>query len=299
MKESLPVAVSALVILYIVAVSLFELIGFGKLRDVGASFFGERVMKLLEHNLFIYGFGGAITGASSIIFFERWSPQYDFGLFLMAIGWAFITLAIVRTGFFAGQWKAKTALLSLSVAVILLGAVVFLSAKHPVHGSQESRNPSKDGLQNITLESLFRSDFPNVFKFTEACDTLKLKDGERVPILCQEYADFQARTSYVGFYIPSTTSTEYAAAALADTVMPFIDGLRKTRKLQTFDSSGTSLDDLTFSGRVFIYYEWPLTLQQQAQLVSYFKTRHMAVDLRGPDYFSSVIMDRKLKAQSK
>ncbi len=299
MHACVPILVSALVFLYILAVSFSELIDLGKLRDFGISLFGERVLKLLEHNLFIYGFGAVITGSSFTLLSERWSSQYDFGLFLMVVGWLFITLAIVRTGFFKDQSNSqiKTASLSLSVALVLSCAVVFLSRKHLVHEHASTR--VEDDLKNVTMESLFRTDFSNVIKVTQACDTLTVKNGERIPILCQEYADFQARTSYVGFYIPSTTRTECAAAAVADTVMPFLEGLRKTRKLQTFDSSGTSLDDLTFSGRVFIYYEWPLTLQQQARLVAYFKTRHMAVDLRGPDYFQSVIIDRKLKAQSK
>ena len=68
----------------------------------------------------------------------------------------------------------------------------------------------------VTLKSLFKTDFPNIFKLTQSCDNLVFRDGERVSLTCQGYADFQAKTSFVGFYIPSTTKTFASAAAVAD-----------------------------------------------------------------------------------
>jgi hypothetical protein len=115
----------------------------------------------------------------------------------------------------------------------------------------------------LTLESLFKSDFPNLMKLTITADPTVFENGEAVTVTSQEYVDFAARSSFIGYYIPATDLTFRVCVRLANSSRSLIDGLAKRMDIKTFDASGTTLKDLTFSGRVFIYHTMPLTLKQK------------------------------------
>jgi hypothetical protein len=152
----------------------------------------------------------------------------------------------------------------------------------------------------LTLEALFKTDFPNLFKTTMVSDPVVFEDGERVTLTSQEYEDFTTKSSFVGFYIPLTFKTFRVCVRVGNSVPHFIDEINKRMSLQMYDTSGTSLRDLTFSGRVFVYHEEPLTLKQKAVLVDYFRSKKLAVEFRGIEYLQAVVMERKLKTlQSK
>jgi hypothetical protein len=150
----------------------------------------------------------------------------------------------------------------------------------------------------LTLESLFRADFPNLMKFTISADPVVFENGESVNgVVSQEYADFPARSCFIGYYIPASDLTFRVCVRLANSSRSLIDELTKRMDVQTFDASGTSLKDLTFSGRVYIYHQIPLTLKQKSVLVDYYSSQHLAVDFRGIEYLQDVARERKLKAQ--
>jgi hypothetical protein len=54
-------------------------------------------------------------------------------------------------------------------------------------------------------------------------------------------------------------------------------------------SGMTSIKDLTFSGRVFIYHEWPLTNKQTADIVEAYSAKNLDVQLRGIDYLAPYV----------
>jgi hypothetical protein len=147
----------------------------------------------------------------------------------------------------------------------------------------------------ITLESLFKSDFPNVMKLTTNTDPIVFENGARVAVVAQEYMDFPSRSSFVGYYIPPTSLTFRTCVRLANSVNVLLDHFKHTYPMQTFDQGGdiTSLDDIQFSGRVFIYHMWPMTLTQKATLVDYFKSKDLAVEFRSMDYLQQQVIARK------
>jgi|ERR1700733_3281221 len=145
-----------------------------------------------------------------------------------------------------------------------------------------------------TLESLFKSDFPNTNRFTINAEPTVFEDGESVVVTSQEYADFPARSSFIGYYIPSTPLTFRVCVRVANSPRELLNTLAKKISMQTNDASATKLTDLSFSGRVFIYHEWPLTLRQKSRLVDYYESKHLAVEFRGPEYLRDQTLVNKL-----
>lgn len=88
------------------------------------------------------------------------------------------------------------------------------------------------------------------------------------------------------FYVPEAKDETAVCIFLADSVHPVIDGLSQHIGATGGDTTSgiTSLRDLTFSGRVFIYHEWPLSNKQKADIVEIYAAKGMDVQFRGIDY---------------
>jgi hypothetical protein len=108
MHEWIPMFSSGLVILVIAAISLTELVNWNKVRSIGTDFFGERMWKLIEHNLTLAGAAFVATAVGFILNSEKWSPGYITGLVMLFVGWVFFALSIQRTKFFATRPYEKT-----------------------------------------------------------------------------------------------------------------------------------------------------------------------------------------------
>jgi len=193
------------------------------------------------------------------------------------------------------RWGAP----AVATALIVTGTFLMISRRtvnRPAPAAQVAA-VSTPSSAPVTLESLFKSDFPNLMKITKTAEPTTFENGDSVVVTSQEYADFAARSSFLGHYIPATPLTFRVCVRLANSSYILLDSINKGMGIQTFDASGTTLKDLKFSGRVFIYHEWPLTLRQKSTLVDYYASKHLAVEFRGIDYLQNEEMARKLQAQ--
>jgi hypothetical protein len=152
-----------------------------------------------------------------------------------------------------------------------------------------------------TLQSLFTSDFPNLFKFTISGE-VKFKDGTVVTVKSQEYADFLGKTSFFGFYVSETPYTFRTCERLANEISALFDKIQHDVASETssdgFETT-TSLKNLVFSGRVFVYHETPLTLKEKSELTDYFKNKKLDVQFRGVAYLQQESVARALREKQK
>jgi hypothetical protein len=219
----------------------------------------------------------------------------------------------------SGKWEPKThrrvglkALLAL-VAVAVCGfltVVTILRKPDDEPWSNLLRRPSRAHStisasppapkEPLTLKSLFLTDFPNLYKFTLKDGTsVNFENNQRVTIVSQAYADFGARSLFVGYYIPATPLTFRVCVRIGNpgSTQSLVDALNRHFTMQMYDDSLTSFKDLTLTGRVLIYHEEPLTLKQKATLVDYYKSRNQAVQFFGIEYLQNQAMARRLKQQ--
>jgi hypothetical protein len=137
-----------------------------------------------------------------------------------------------------------------------------------------------------TLSDLFKTDFPNVFKATDEAVLNSKTDNSVLRIERHVYMDFEAKSQFVGFYIPFLTDNHAfdVSIALVDVVQPTLDKLDRGVPVGGDASGVISAQDLIFSGRVFLYHEHPFSNLQKAQIVQAYHARAYDVSFRGLDY---------------
>jgi hypothetical protein len=185
---------------------------------------------------------------------------------------------IFRTG--------KRILISI-IFCLLLGAglalVLYLINDH------QQRQITQNIVKPPTLRELFETDFPKTLKFSSDTEIHTRYDDTIVKIVEREYLDFESKSKFMGFYIPRSIHSyevcEYLAGEYRN-IMKRMDLVKVKGGGMPTDSAQTSSDDLTFSGRIYIYHEDDLSLQQLAALERLYNSKGLSVIFRSHAYMT-------------
>jgi len=158
-------------------------------------------------------------------------------------------------------------------------------------------NQKEVGDTPPSLSDLFSRDFPTTMKLSDDSIGIQWKDnGSVLHLKRQLYLDFPANNKFVGFYVPSSdpsdltrTSEVCLKLAQVDAVQQAIGDMSKKTFIAAGMAQTTTIEDLTFSGRVFIYHEELLSIPQQADIIRVFSAKHYKVEFMGPDYLGKRI----------
>src|ERR1041385_1316502 len=153
-----------------------------------------------------------------------------------------------------------------------------LPSPSPAATATKDTNVVKDE-KPPSLVDLFKNDFPNAMKaFDENRVGVQFQNGEVVHIATQVYLDFPAKTQFVGFYIPASGRTVAASLRLVNGVQDAMDWLRKNQTVRAgYRGESTTLNELVFSGRVFLYHEDFLSITDKANIIKAYKQKHYDV----------------------
>lgn len=139
-------------------------------------------------------------------------------------------------------------------------------------------------IEDITLLYLFGNDFNNLLRAGED-RILTNKDGSQTTVKSKLYLDFESQTEFVGFYIPSVPETFDICIHLAE---HYKTALELKKKVMVESSSiglqPVNTSELKFSGRVFIYHEYPLLEAQKRELFAQYKKHDLSPQFRGIGY---------------
>ncbi|MFI5102947.1 MAG: hypothetical protein ACHP9V_06220 [Terriglobales bacterium] len=147
-----------------------------------------------------------------------------------------------------------------------------------------------------TMSDVFTNDFPNTMKLSDEGE-FHWKDINSVTHLKRQlYLDFPANSKFVGFYIPTTDPSDLSRTAEICLNLAHIDAVQHVLgelPKKTFIAAGlgqtTTIQDLTFSGRVVIYHDDFLSITQQADIIRAFAEKHYAVGFFGPSDFGKTL----------
>lgn len=149
----------------------------------------------------------------------------------------------------------------------------------------------KINLPNLKLLDLFKTDFAENGGLTDVGMDLQV-GTETVHVGRRLITDFNSKSEFAAFYVPATEHEAAVCMALADIAKPFVANFASKLDITSGDSENvTSIHDLAFSGRVFIYHEWPLTNLEKAEIIQKFARNGLDVQFRGIEYLAP-----KLKA---
>ena len=182
---------------------------------------------------------------------------------------------------------------------IVAGLIIFLAAlttlilnldkikeKVPQNDFNKTNTETKTDkkVEDITLLYLFENDFNNLLRAGED-RFLTDKEGSQTIIKSKIYLDFETQTEFVGFYIPSVPETFDICTHLAEN---YKTALELTKKVMVESSSiglqPVNTSELKFSGRVFIYHEYPLLEAQKRELFTLYKKHDLSPQFRGTTY---------------
>ena len=116
--------------------------------------------------------------------------------------------------------------------------------------------------------------------------TIQFSTGEVLNIETTLYRDAAARTKFLAFYIPHSNLTYDACLGLADDYGKIMDGMTSSvvvRGVFGPNSSTVEQNELVFSGRIFIFHEDELSLQQRASLDSLYRSKGLGLQFRGTE----------------
>jgi hypothetical protein len=216
-----------------------------------------------------------------------------FGLGAAAVAWLFaanrwvawIMLAACLTIFW---WRTPVPPISKFIGGgVMIGAAlayaIFVLGKFGAPEIEYYKTP-------LTLRNLFDTDFNQVKVSGETTFTITNRTtGNAVKVVVQRVMvlDFNARSRFLAFFVPTSTETFNVCEALASGYHHILEDLDRSVSVMVrspADTDATEMKDTTFSGRIYIYHEDSLSLQQLASLDTIFKSQGADARFRGQDY---------------
>jgi hypothetical protein len=166
-----------------------------------------------------------------------------------------------------------------------------LAPKSPAPAPQVPKPPQV--ATPLTLHDLFaEKDFPGLFK-SPGATTLTLGDGAEVKCEVQLYWDYMTKAKFIGIYVPyyytdileqpygkkTFAIAEYWATHYGD-IFPLVNRY----PAGGFVGELTHAEDLTFTGRAYIYHETALTPEQEVALRAIYRKQGIDVQFRSTAY---------------
>lgn len=170
-----------------------------------------------------------------------------------------------------------------------------LISENKVVPNRKPKEENNKPPQLPKLQALFQQDFSRLLKF-EKGGSITFNDGTILNIDAQEYMDLEAKTKFLGFYIPFSNKSYAACEVLSEYYKKCMDDLDSSIEVRgghIADSARTSSRDLMFSNRIYIYHENNFSLQELAILERLYQSRGLSVVFRGDAYLFSMWQDQK------
>jgi hypothetical protein len=150
----------------------------------------------------------------------------------------------------------------------------------------------------ITLRTLFDSDFPNTHRVGSVLSLKETTTGAKYKVPFRLCVDFEARSQFLIFYVDINILTRQICVLVAQN---YKDAIRLSNQMvgvysmRPSDTAETQLKDVVFSGRIFVYHEYPMNLREMAELEDFYKINGAAVQFRGPTYLALNRKDKRVK----
>lgn len=211
--------------------------------------------------------------------------------------WFLLSSPTIRPFWAWGTVSSTRSVVAIIIAFLVTGSLGGLAAFWFMRDAANDPTPASGEAQDepvmLTLGDLFQGDFPDLLRSHRARKIGITVDGQKkaLEITEQLYSDFQGKSKFVGFYIPHSGETQGLCLYLADHVdFPF--GLGTSVISGGVVGEELQPKDLVFTGRVFLYHEDHLNIEQQAEIVRAYRERGLSVSMRGPDYLSRELIRR-------
>lgn len=148
----------------------------------------------------------------------------------------------------------------------------------------------------LTISELFKTEYENTMRSTKDAVVHNNRLGTDTPIKMQAYFDFNGRSKFLGYLVPTSQTTYDTCVYLSAISQETFDDLEGAVSVEAGfvgQRERRSLKDLRFSGQVVIYHEDNLTPRQAVDLSELYKSKDLDLVLRGPEYLSLKFLMRQ------
>jgi hypothetical protein len=169
-----------------------------------------------------------------------------------------------------------------SVPVVSMLSKPYGHNETPNNSTYATTTKLADG-KPLSLFDLFLTDFSTTFKLHS--DVPVVVNGIKVQLTYQAYFDYNSKSEFVGFFIPSSDPDTYGTGVYLSG-LDYPSALKHVSVKTSGGSPGqmTKQDDLVFTGRVYLYHDADLSIEQRAALIQMYRAKHLDVQFRGHDY---------------
>lgn len=201
----------------------------------------------------------------------------------------------------------STVLISLAAAVLAGGAWWFFFAWAPSKVTVSSSTPVSsapvgqaapaaptpvppDPSKIPALYDLYLFDFPRLLNSGRESEfEARGAPGEKIRIPFRVHMDFESKSKFISVYVPHSRF-DYVAYEVCKRLPELYEiYLRDADSIlistrDPADSSSQRSDELVFTGKIFIYHEDEMSLEQLGALEMLFKSKKLLPQFRGPNY---------------
>jgi hypothetical protein len=134
-----------------------------------------------------------------------------------------------------------------------------------------------------SLRDLFSKDFDTMLR-AHKDEVITGPTGTGTVVIAQVYYNFDAKSKFVGFFIPSVPDVYNVCVFLSGQVDKALEDLAKASVSGGTPGQMLRQEDLVFTRLVYLYHESDLSIEQMAALKQIYRSRQLDVKFRGADY---------------
>jgi hypothetical protein len=220
----------------------------------------------------------------------------------------------------ASRWHVLLRVFTVSIAAVFyfwfVGSQVYREYKTE-HNAPPITQRQKDVIENlapemlhtqdslkvevhrktVTLRSLFEDDFSDLNGSWKGQSYTDKHTGATIIFTKRVYLDQAHKEKFVGFFIPSSGPGSRATRDICMYLAAHYQiALELEQTIVALGSSGgdvISPEEMAFNGRVYIYHEDLLSIEDRAAVIKQFRIHGAAVVLRGPAYWIAKVATKQ------
>jgi hypothetical protein len=193
----------------------------------------------------------------------------------------------------------------LPISIIGVGGLLLFAGGMLFYERSISSNPTASGSPSpaqlpipLTLRELFEADWPALPSYYMVSEINASDGSKKISVSWRLNGDFVARSKFLVLYFDSAVDpadVKQACEVIADQYVFFLKTADESVNItgqEPYDTSSTSMRDLVFSNRFFVYYDNPqFSLEQKGLLDGSYRRRNLSIQFRDGTYLATHVND--------
>lgn len=151
------------------------------------------------------------------------------------------------------------------------------------NGQLEKEEKPNEGAYLSPVHESFKTDSSHTLRVSKSMFTITDTNKK---IEAQLHMDFNGGSTFISLYIPSSPKTYEICKEMINHYNTILEMQNNSVEVESHlpGERPIEMKDLKFSGRVFIYHEYPIFESKLNDLISFYKNKSLQLQCRGAEY---------------